>query len=151
MLLPGEAPVEGLADGAELLAFAGTITEADALDDGGLDSGTLLGGGVKVPLLVMFLVWFETRKPANQNHGLSKPKQTKVMVLRWFWFWFWSEACETKTNGLNHGFQHIKFASAVQTKPGIQFIHLPEQRHLPAQLLYAEALWCLCQLSRGID
>lgn len=30
--------------------------------------------------VVMFLVWFETKKPANQNHGLLKPNQTKVMV-----------------------------------------------------------------------
>jgi hypothetical protein len=86
----------------------------------------------------MCLVWFQTKKPANQNHGLLKPNQTKVMVLHWFWFWF--EACETKTNGLNHGFQLIKFPGAVHTKPGIQFILIPRQIHLPAQLSYAEAL-----------
>jgi hypothetical protein len=86
----------------------------------------------------MFLVWFETSKPANQKHGLLKPNQTRVMVSYWFWFWF--EACKTKTIGLNHGFQHSKFLSVIRTKPGIQFILLPQQIHLPAQLSYAEAL-----------
>jgi hypothetical protein len=88
--------------------------------------------------VVMSLVWFETRKPGNQNHGLLKPNQTRVMVLHWFWFWF--EACETKTNGLNHDFQLSKFPSAVWIKPGIQFILLSQQIHLPTQLSYAEAL-----------
>jgi hypothetical protein len=34
----------------------------------------------------MFLVWFETKKPANQNHGLLKPNQTKSWFNAGFGF-----------------------------------------------------------------
>jgi hypothetical protein len=40
----------------------------------------------------MCLVWFQTKKPANQNHGFLKPNQTNSMV----WSWFWFEGCKTK-------------------------------------------------------
>jgi hypothetical protein len=34
----------------------------------------------------MCLVWFQTSKPANQNHGLVKPNQTMVMFRPGFGF-----------------------------------------------------------------
>jgi hypothetical protein len=55
--------------------------------------------------VVICLVWFQTKKPANQNHGFLKPNQTILMVSGWFWFWF--EAGETKTMVSNHGFDAV--------------------------------------------
>jgi hypothetical protein len=54
---------------------------------------------------VICLVWFQTKEPANQNHGFLKPNQIILMVSGWFWFWF--EAGETKTMVTNHGFDAV--------------------------------------------